>query len=1313
MYSFASKCKGSISLFLSIILLPTLTFTGLMVDSANLALSKSMVENAGELTTNAALANYDTVLKDVYGLLAMSQVGEKSVDAGNYFANTMQAQNLMASVTSAVSGLNQDMKDFIGIEEDKSVNYNSNFLNVSYDNFDAIGVAGSSLRNYKILKNQIVEFMKYRGPAEIAMDLFASTGSFGEVDAKVDVTAAKTTVDATKGELGTVCRVLYTAIEVYDKRVESFKAAEKEWATKVNELNESMRLANEYLITWVVNAPDMGSVRFMEFDPDEDLEKYELEDADVSLPSQDLSSVKLSFESSIRSCRDRMTSLQEKMNTYDSLSSSEKRRFFDDYLKFYEDLKLAMTCYKTINAELDDDCLLTQEQNESNSDFKSRVKKAREETAVWLTVTANTLLEDVYKFSISSQGYIANYRQTVQEYENKAQQEYNSVIEIYAKYYLGVANLTGLDPKTGGPLLKYFLIKSTEFKQRVSHGSNYDYMLMLCNSVQEKFNQLKTDNNNLRIQNEKYGEATSKDAYYQEMSGEISKNDVTFDINDLQELREQIVANQNYVEKGIATKFNSYIFYGKELINLTTFDKFKKALESKFKNDSEFNPENYDVYFDQYFPQKFETQKVAETDTCFLKRIDEGGKVFGGKTFNVPAFYAYLVTRFSGYTSESKIDEEVTESASEISNEVVEEVSKDEVPNVYSMDVFSSLNTQGGDLNLIDISGVSDDSSTGILRMFSSMATKVKGIFQMFKNGWGGLADNLLVTEYAFQNFSFATMDKLKEKENGGKDFQTPTLLNINSKNNKIYGCEIEYILEGYRGQKGSKPKWWQFWKDEVKADGPEKNVKIVKSQIFLLRFVLNSIFAFTSNTLRTQTEAPAQALSVACWGAVPASVWQVILELILSLCETSRDLSKLMDGEEMPVYKTDDTWFFKLGGGSIDAAIEDAKNKVSNYVADQASDFASGIINSAESYIGQMVSGVTSDISKKTSDVLTQVNTELTTVATEQMTNLISAMGDAVKDYVEEQYLKIMTDGLKFDKKNMKADLEEILKGYYKDNEKLDKDFKEVLDVAAKGMVDIIMDSDAVKKLEEYSKKMEYKPNLGTDFDTKVVINGSTIAEIMNGTSTTINSYIEGIMGDLQKKVQNTVDTYLKEAENEVNSKVSEYGDKVEEWTDQKSEELGASVNNWLNESLGSDFSSGGSGGSAGSLVSGSTASSGSVGEQSSFVGKLLNFSYKDYLRIFLFFNLQGNKEDEMLQRIDDVIELNVKGGLQEYYADIGVSGHPAGQNFGMNNAFTYVQISSKIHVKPLLLSQKIFSSGLNGVFDMWSYDYSNVQGY
>ena len=56
MYSFASKCKGSISLFLSIILLPTLTFTGLMVDSANLALSKSMVENAGELTTNAALA---------------------------------------------------------------------------------------------------------------------------------------------------------------------------------------------------------------------------------------------------------------------------------------------------------------------------------------------------------------------------------------------------------------------------------------------------------------------------------------------------------------------------------------------------------------------------------------------------------------------------------------------------------------------------------------------------------------------------------------------------------------------------------------------------------------------------------------------------------------------------------------------------------------------------------------------------------------------------------------------------------------------------------------------------------------------------------------------------------------------------------------------------------------------------------------------------------------------------------------------------------------------------------------------------------
>ena len=48
-------------------------FSGLMIDIARHYLSRSAIEQANRLTLNSVLASYDTVLKDVYGLFAISQ----------------------------------------------------------------------------------------------------------------------------------------------------------------------------------------------------------------------------------------------------------------------------------------------------------------------------------------------------------------------------------------------------------------------------------------------------------------------------------------------------------------------------------------------------------------------------------------------------------------------------------------------------------------------------------------------------------------------------------------------------------------------------------------------------------------------------------------------------------------------------------------------------------------------------------------------------------------------------------------------------------------------------------------------------------------------------------------------------------------------------------------------------------------------------------------------------------------------------------------------------------------------------------------
>lgn len=72
MQFFCGKNRGAISVFLTLILVPVLIFSGIIVDASRLYASKTVVSGAGDLTLNAALARYDKKLKDSYGLIAMA-----------------------------------------------------------------------------------------------------------------------------------------------------------------------------------------------------------------------------------------------------------------------------------------------------------------------------------------------------------------------------------------------------------------------------------------------------------------------------------------------------------------------------------------------------------------------------------------------------------------------------------------------------------------------------------------------------------------------------------------------------------------------------------------------------------------------------------------------------------------------------------------------------------------------------------------------------------------------------------------------------------------------------------------------------------------------------------------------------------------------------------------------------------------------------------------------------------------------------------------------------------------------------------------
>lgn len=226
------KKNGSITVFLSIILVPMLLFVSIMVDSSAYMLSKASVESAGELATNAALANYDTVLRDVYGLFAMSQAADDPNQAlkdnvKEYFEDSLTANgiideaddiwdsdtlNWVTDVINGAFGLDYDSLPGIvnaGLDENAVIQY----------------VPDSSLANPEVLWTQIVEYSEYRVPVNAAMSALDSLGAFKKVAAQSDVLQSKTEMDEKLEDVNDGLKKLYNSIQEFDAKVGEVETA--------------------------------------------------------------------------------------------------------------------------------------------------------------------------------------------------------------------------------------------------------------------------------------------------------------------------------------------------------------------------------------------------------------------------------------------------------------------------------------------------------------------------------------------------------------------------------------------------------------------------------------------------------------------------------------------------------------------------------------------------------------------------------------------------------------------------------------------------------------------------------------------------------------------------------------------------------------------------------------------------------------------------------------------------------------------------------------------------------------------------------
>lgn len=164
--------KGAITVFISIVLSAIFLVVGTFVDAARIKLAQSQVQRASKTALSSLLACYNNDLKDEYGLF------------GLYIDNDSMLESF---------------------EEYFSKNLNiSNGQNFLYDyNVENINIEQPfNLENRDVFEKQMMEFMKYRAPYEIAKGLISKINGIKNISSGAKVYQRKMETDQKANEIG-------------------------------------------------------------------------------------------------------------------------------------------------------------------------------------------------------------------------------------------------------------------------------------------------------------------------------------------------------------------------------------------------------------------------------------------------------------------------------------------------------------------------------------------------------------------------------------------------------------------------------------------------------------------------------------------------------------------------------------------------------------------------------------------------------------------------------------------------------------------------------------------------------------------------------------------------------------------------------------------------------------------------------------------------------------------------------------------------------------------------------------------------------
>lgn len=195
MRKFHRDTRGAVTVIVSLLLIPAILISGTGVDLARIYAARSTLQDANQLAANSALASYDALLQDLYGVFGMMIDDPAFGELPDKY------------IRPAVMGSGQQNK--IGTF---SLFYGSNLVPGSIS-----AAPNQHLGNPAVLRRQIEEYSKFRAPVVVAELLMDKLEVFEKVQEDAKVIQTKMEVDDRIEELEKYYQKIYDDIQVLSK----------------------------------------------------------------------------------------------------------------------------------------------------------------------------------------------------------------------------------------------------------------------------------------------------------------------------------------------------------------------------------------------------------------------------------------------------------------------------------------------------------------------------------------------------------------------------------------------------------------------------------------------------------------------------------------------------------------------------------------------------------------------------------------------------------------------------------------------------------------------------------------------------------------------------------------------------------------------------------------------------------------------------------------------------------------------------------------------------------------------------------------